>query len=93
MQEIFNYALLPNFVYIDNNVISNCNKQPTGKHFESPKLTFSPYPFKIKESEPYQIAFEVDLLKEIPIGTKIELEVYFGTMAIPALNHEVCFVA
>ena len=93
MQNIFDNALLPNFVYIDINVISNCDKKPTENHFASPKLTFSPYPLKIKEGEPYQIAFEFNLLKEIPIGTKIELEVYFGTMAIPALNHKVCFVA
>ena len=78
MQNIFNYALLPNYVYIDKNVISNCYEKPTENHFASPKLTFSPYPLKIKEGEPFQIAFELDLLKEIPIGTKMELEVQFG---------------
>ena len=78
MQNIFDNALIPNFIYIDINVISNCDKIPTENHFASPKLTFSPYPLKIKKGEPFQIAFEFDLLKEIPIGTKIELEVQFG---------------
>ena len=78
MQNIFDNALPQNFVYIDINVISNCDKKPTENHFASPKLTLSPYPLKIKEGEPFQIAFEFDLLKEIPIGTKIELEVQFG---------------
>ena len=98
MHDIFNYVLLPNFVHLDRNVISNCDKKPNENYLESPRLTFSPYPLKIKEGEPFQIAFEVDLLKEIPIGTKIELQVYFelayGEVSLfPALNHEVCYVA
>ena len=78
MQDRFHYVLLPTFVCLGENAISICNKKPIEKHFESPKLIVSPYPLKIKERELFQIAFEVDLLEEIPVGTTIDLHFLIG---------------
>ena len=86
---MFNNVLLPNFVYIDRNVISNCTKFPipNDNHFGSPKLTFSPHPLKIKEGEPFKATFEVEVLKEIPVDTKIDLWLYLGEKTkLPSWN-------
>ena len=67
------------------------------KSVESPKLTFSPYPVKIKPGAIHKVAFEFDLVKEIPMDADVDLKMFVGDIALPGytigvINPSILFV-
>ena len=59
-----------------------CDQKPV----TSPKLTFSPYPVNLSAGAIHKVAFEFDLIKEIPMDADVELKMFVGEILLPPMT-------
>merc|ERR1711997_1442534 len=63
-----------------------CNADVTNSYISNLVLEITPFPIQIKPSATIQLHFAVDVIKEIPVGTTLTLDLKKGILPIPCLE-------
>ena len=69
------YMCFSLLIYAGNTeIVKMCNKPVTEKYLKHASLKIDPYPILLKGGARISISFGLELLKEIPVGTKASLK-------------------
>ena len=69
------YMCFSLLIYAGNTeIVKMCNKPVTEKYLKHASLKIDPYPILLKGGARISLSFGLELLKEIPVGTKASLK-------------------
>ena len=77
---------------IDADLIKVCNDAETRKYLANLDLFIEPMPVKLKAGEKIKVSFDAELLKPIPVGSQLKVDMTLGGSHLPCMDVTVIII-